>query len=102
MKPIINTVDQIIYNIYKKKHPVLADLIVHWRNIVGPEFSTLCSPTKISTNVKGDKKTNILYITAENSTISVQIAYKQELIIERISVYLGYKAIHKIKLLSKG
>ena len=99
MRPIINAIDEIIFKIYKNKHPILGDLIMHWRDIVGLELSTGSTPIKITSNVINGKKTNNLYISVENSSISLELAYKQDIIIERISVYLGYKAIHKIKLL---
>jgi len=43
-----------------------------------------------------------LYIASDNSSASMEIAYQQELILERIAIYLGYKAVHKIRFLVRG
>jgi hypothetical protein len=37
-----------------------------------------------------------------NSSASMEISYYQGIIIERIAIYLGYKAIHKIRFLVSG
>lgn len=102
MKPIVDEVNKLVRNIFKKQHPILAEIIINWSKIVGLKFSKNSMPLKIISSKEGGKKINILYVTSENSSISMQIAYQQELIIERIAIYLGYKAIHKIRFLVSG
>ena len=38
MQPIINTVNNIIYKIYKKKNPLLANIIINWQKIAGAKY----------------------------------------------------------------
>ncbi len=102
MKPLNLEVNKLIYNIFKKKHPILAEIIINWKRIVGVGFSTKVAPLKITKSIASGKKINILHISVENSSISMEMSYQQELIIERIAVYLGYKGIHKIKMLVQG
>jgi hypothetical protein len=102
MKPIITEVNKLVHNIFKRQHPILAEIIVNWGKIVGIKFCEKAMPLKIVTSKEGGKQINILYISAENSSISMEISYQQELIIERIAIYLGYKGIHKIKMLVRG
>ncbi|MCP5369686.1 MAG: DUF721 domain-containing protein [Rickettsiaceae bacterium] len=98
MKPIIDSVHQIIFKIYEAKNPILAELIIHWKEIIGCDLAKLSAPTKLTTNVINGIKHNILYISVDNSSISLEMSYKQDLFIERIALYFGYKAVHKIRL----
>lgn len=102
MKPISIEINKLVHKIFKKQHPILAEIIVNWARVVGVKFHEKATPLKIVTSKENGKKINILYISAENSSISMEISYQQELIIERIAIYLGYKAIHKIKILVRG
>ena len=102
MRPIVIDVNKLIYSIYKRKNPILAELIVNWGKIVGVKYSTKSNPLKITTIREGGKQINILQVVVDSSSISMEIAYQQELMIERIAIYLGYKGIHKIKLLVRG
>mgnify|MGYP001055958200 CR=1 FL=1 len=102
MKPIIVEVNKIIYKIFKRQHPILAELIVNWSKVVGVKFSSNSMPLKIVSSREKGAKINILYIQAENSSVSMEMSYQQELIIERIAIYLGYKGIHKIRMSARG
>ena len=102
MRLIVNDINKLIYNIFKRQHPILAELIVNWGKIVGIKYSTKSTPLKITTIKEMGKPINILHVAVDSSSISMEIAYQQELMIERIAIYLGYKGIHKIKLLVRG
>ncbi len=102
MKPIITEVNKIIYKIFKRQHPILAELIINWSKVVGTKFSSSSMPLKVISSREKGARINILYIQADNSSISMEMSYQQELIIERIAIYLGYKGIHKIRMSSRG
>jgi hypothetical protein len=76
---------------------VLAAIIVNWGAVVGVKFSSKAMPLKIANQRERSKKINILYISTSDASLAMEIAFQQDIIIERIAVYLGYKAIHKIK-----
>jgi len=97
MKPIIENVNKIIYKIYKNKNPILAEIIVNWQKIVGVKYSQNTLPLKINTIRDKNRRINILMVEVSNAATSVEIAFQQEIIIERLSVYMGYKAINKIR-----
>ena len=101
MKPIIENVNKIIYKIYKNKNPVLADIIINWPKIVGVKYSQNTLPIKINTLRDKNKKINILMVEVSNAATSVEIAFQQDIIIERLAVYMGYKAINKIRTIVK-
>ncbi len=102
MKPLIDDINKIVYRIFKRQHPILAEMIVNWGKIVGIKYCDKSSPLKIITNVIKEKKINILCVGVDNSSLSLEMAYQQEIIIERIAIYLGYKGIHKIRLMVRG
>lgn len=54
-------------------------------------------PLKINTVREKDKKLNILTVEVNSSSTSVEISFQQDVIIERLAVYIGYKAIDKIR-----
>ena len=97
MQPIINTVNNIIYKIYKKKNPLLANIIINWQKIVGAKYMNNSFPLKINTVSEKGKKLNILMVEVNSSSTSVEIAFQQDIVIERLAVYMGYKAIDKIR-----
>lgn len=102
MKPIIEDINKLIHKIFKKQHPILAELIINWGKIVGIKYSDKCCPIKVTTEKQNGKLTNVLHISADNSSVAMELSYLHELMIERIAIYFGYKAVHKIKLLIRG
>lgn len=99
MKPISDNVYSLLKNILIKKNPILAAIIFNWSNIVGKELSTNTNPFKITQSRENNAKINVLHIEANNASLSMQVFYQQEIILERISIYLGFRAINKIKLI---
>ena len=97
MQPIINSVNNIIYKIYKNKNPLLANIIINWQKIVGAKYMNNSFPLKINTVREKGKKLNILMVEVNSSSTSVEITFQQDIIIERLAVYMGYKAIDKIR-----
>ncbi|MFK7973255.1 MAG: DciA family protein [Rickettsiaceae bacterium] len=102
MKPVAIGVNKLIHKILAKQHPILAELTMNWGKIVGVKFSSKSIPMKIISSIEKGKKINILCIAVNDASVSLEMAYQQDLMIERIAVYLGYKGIYKIKLLVRG
>ena len=98
MKPIADDINKIIRNIISKNDPILAEIIMNWTKIVGDKYSQKSHPFKISTYLEKSIKISVLYIRADNAAVSLEMSFQQEIIIERIAVYLGFKAIHKLRL----
>jgi len=99
MKPISNDINNLIKKIFNKQHPLLAEIIVNWSKIVGFKFSQNSSPIKINNSKEKGVLINILYVEVENSSLSMEMSFQQEIIMERIAVYLGFKAIHKLRII---
>jgi hypothetical protein len=102
MKPLITDVNKIIRKIFGRKNPILAEIIINWDKMVGIKFSRKSRPLKIANSYERGQKINILYIEVENSSLSMELSYQQDIILERIAVYLGHKGIHKIRIIVSG
>jgi len=97
MKPISDDIKNIIKNIFNTQHPLLRERKINWSKIVGLKFSRISSPIKIGTNREKGLLVNVLYIEVENGSILTEMSFQQEIIIERIAVYLGFKAINQLR-----
>lgn len=96
MKPISNEVDKILRTVFARHNKIFAEIMINWPKITGVSFGASTSPYKISTATEKKRKINILYVKVDNSATGVEFTYHQDIIIERIAVYFGYKAIDKI------
>jgi len=98
MKLLVNDLNTIIKRVFGKQNPLLAEIIMNWGKIVGAKFSSKTIPSKISTIKQNGQLINILYVQVENSSIALELSFHQQIIVERISVYLGFKGIHSLKI----
>lgn len=98
MKLITEDINKIIVNIIRKNDPVLAEIIMNWGKIVGENFSQKSTPIRTSSYRNHSMKINVLHIKNDNASLSLEMSFQQEVIIERIAIYLGFKAIHKLRL----
>ncbi|WP_341787221.1 DUF721 domain-containing protein [Rickettsia endosymbiont of Cantharis rufa] len=96
MKLVKEDVDKIVRRIFARQHPLLPEIMINWNKIVGFNFSTKALPLKITTYTHKKRKINTLFIQAEDSAIAAELPYYQDIILERIKIYLGFEAIHKM------
>lgn len=97
MKLITSDINRIIRNIIGKKDPLLAEVLMNWSKIVGDKFSKKSYPFKISTYREKGVFLKVLYVKTDNAALSLEMSFQQEIIIERIAVYLGFKAIYQLR-----
>lgn len=97
MKLLSHDINIIIKRIFGRQHPLLAEIMVNWDKIVGPKFSSQATPLRIGSIKEKGLALNVLHVQVENSSIALELSFHQHIIIERISVYLGFKAIHNLK-----
>lgn len=97
MKLLSHDINIIIKRVFDRQHPLLGEIIINWSKIVGSKFSSKATPLKIMKMKEKGQYINILYVQVENSSIALEISFQQQIILERIAVYLGFKAIHNLK-----
>ncbi len=71
-------------------------LLLNWRNIVGSEISKASEPEKVV--FYQNSNSGILHLLVTNSSMALQIQHLSLLIIEKITVFFGYKAVYDIKI----
>ncbi len=96
MKPISDELDKILRGVFARHSKIFAEIMINWPKITGIAFSSNTSPYKITTATEKKRKINILHVKVDNSVTGLEFSYHQDIILERIAVYFGYKAIDKI------
>lgn len=71
-------------------------LLLNWKDIVGSEISKVSEPEKVI--FRQNSNSGTLYLLVTNSSMALQIQHLSLLIIEKIAVFFGYKAIYDIKI----
>ena len=86
--------------IFKQRGFVENKIITDWDFIVGRELGSCSTPKRIF--FAKDKKTNgILHVEVYDSGLAMEMTYMEPVLIEKISVYFGYKAVEKLKILQR-
>lgn len=99
MKPklLSESINQIVKKAIGGDNKVLGEMVINWNKIVGDEIADATMPSKIYSAKEKGQQINVLYINITNGAYGLKIAYQQEMIIEKIAVYFGYRAINKIR-----
>ncbi len=97
MKTLATIIDRILKNIFKRHGPIFSEIMVNWSKIVGAKYYLICKPVRISYHNEKNVRVSVLYIEVDNAGSSVELSYQYGIILERIAVYFGYKAIDRIK-----
>jgi hypothetical protein len=86
----------------KKKNINHGGIFLDWPNIVGERVASFSWPKKIvkDRNLENIEQnySSILHIEVSNSSFATELKYLENHLIEKISVYFGYKAISQIKM----
>ena len=70
-------------------------LILDWKNIVGPKFAAYTIPGKFSQ--AGQALQATLTVEVQSASRMTLLAHQDQIFIERINGYLGYKAVDRIR-----
>lgn len=99
MKPKL--LSESIHKIVKKAiggdDKILGEMVINWHKIVGDEIADATTPSRIYSAREKGKQINVLYVNITNGAYGLKIAYQQEMIVEKIAVYFGYRAVNKIR-----
>lgn len=93
-----DSINFILRRIIGQKSKVLAEIIINWSRIVGAELSSNVSPMRIYSAREKGEQVNVLLVQADSSAVGLKLSYQQELVIERIAIYFGHKAVHRLKI----
>lgn len=96
-KTLGECVEPLTRPVFKAQGIASARLITDWEKIVGRECARRCLPHKI-TFPQGKTTGGTLTLAVENG-FAPQLQHSQPLILERLAVYFGYKAVSRITLI---
>ncbi|MDN5247987.1 MAG: DUF721 domain-containing protein [Wolbachia endosymbiont of Tyrophagus putrescentiae] len=71
-------------------------LILNWRNIVGAEVAEYAKPKRVL--YAQNTNSGVLHLAVTNGGKALEIQHMTSLIIEKITVFFGYKAVYSIKI----
>lgn len=80
--------------VFKARGLMEGKIITYWPQIVGEKFSHLALAEKISFP-KGKRTEGTLHLNVTSSA-SLLLHYAQDLILERVNTFFGYKALTKL------
>lgn len=87
---------KIVKPVFKARGLMEGKIITHWPQIVGEKFSGLSLVEKI-TFPKGKKSEGTLHLSVTSSG-AFFLQYAQDLILEQVNIFFGYKALSKLKM----
>ncbi|MBI2707158.1 MAG: DUF721 domain-containing protein [Proteobacteria bacterium] len=85
---------KIVKPVFKARGLMEGRIITHWSQIVGEKFASLAIPEKI-TFPKGKRSEGTLHLSV-TSAGSLLLHFSQDLILEQINTFFGYKALIKL------
>ncbi len=83
--------------VFKARGLLEGKIISHWSQIVGEKFAQLSMAQRISFP-KGSRKNGTLYVSVTSASAFL-LEHAQDLIIERVNTFFGYKAVEKLKMI---
>jgi hypothetical protein len=101
MKRLSDEVTKINAKIFKQKGKIYAGLMLNWARIVGEQYSYVTYPKNIREVKENSKINKTLYVAVKNSSIGVELSCHKEIIIERAAMFLGFRAIDRIRIIAE-
>ena len=97
-KSIASAVEELILKKCEKGYisKIEIRLFLNWNTIVGEEIYKLTKPKKLL--FLDNTNTGILYVTVNSGGAAINIQYIIPIIIEKISMFFGFKVVSKIKI----
>lgn len=94
-KPLAQDIERILKPVYQQhgfsEHRVLTE----WAKVVGRELAAVSAPRKLVFQ-KGKRENGTLHVTVSSGARALELQHMQPVILERIAMYFGYRAIEKI------
>lgn len=97
IKTIGDEAGKLLKRVIRHKDPIIAELLINWGKVVGVKFASSTYPLKTIKFKEKKQFKKLLIVNASNSSLAMEFSFQQDIIIERIAVYMGYKAVHKIQ-----
>lgn len=96
LKPLSICVDKAIKPALKQRGFAESRMLTDWPLIVGEALAVQTSVQRIRFP-KGSQADGVLYVEVYHSGLATELVYMAPLLMEKIAVYFGYKAVSSIK-----
>lgn len=93
---IAQILPDVVKPIYKQKGEILARMIAEWPVVVGHDFANLTMPSRLQFS-KDQQTGGTLYIKVYGAH-ALEISHQLPQLLERISVFFGYKVVDEIRM----
>lgn len=97
MKKLNDLMPQVIDKACKHNNFIQHKIIVDWLNIVGDRLAEICIPMTTQFTY-GKEVDGTLVIGVSNPSYVLELQMMEKIILQRLAVYFGYKAINKLRL----
>ena len=98
MKPISDNIDKILRYVFARHDKAFGEIMIHWHKITGAQFGCRTTPLRMSKMIEKGQKITILHVGTKDAATSLEFSYHQDIILERIAVYFGYKHVDKLRI----
>lgn len=88
---------RLVKPVFKNRGLMEGKIVTHWPQIVGEKFAHMSFAEKI-TFPKGKRSEGTLHLNVTSSG-ALFFQYAQDLILERINTFFGYKALSKLRMI---
>ncbi|MBL8677396.1 MAG: DUF721 domain-containing protein [Alphaproteobacteria bacterium] len=88
---------RLVKPVFKNRGLMEGRIITHWPQIVGEKFAHISFAEKI-TFPKGKRSEGTLHLNVTSSG-ALLFQYAQDLILERVNTFFGYKALSKLRMI---
>lgn len=88
---------RLVKPVFKSRGLMEGKIITHWPQIVGEKFAHMSFAEKI-TFPKGSRSEGTLHLNVTSSG-ALLFQYAQDLILERVNTFFGYKALSKLRMI---
>lgn len=92
--------DQVTKPAFSKRGFYHRKLLTDWPQIVGEVLAKASHPKKLIFP-KGENTGGTLYIEVYHSGLATELTYLEPMVLEKIAMYFGYRAVGALKLIQK-
>jgi hypothetical protein len=98
MRKISGDIASILNQIFQKKGKNFILILQNWSKLVDAKFNNKTCPLHISYHMQKNEQIATLHISASSNVVSFELSFYKELLIDKINLLCGYKALHRINI----
>lgn len=97
-RPIADHLKPVTKRSFGKRGFADGDMVAAWPAVIGQELAKLSAPERI-VFPRGKRAGGTLHLRIASGSIAVELQHMQQLLIERINGYFGYRAVDRVHLI---